>query len=249
MIGEWWTLLILRDAFLGVTRFDDFAKRLGIARNVLTARLDTLVDNDVLTASPTTRPAAATTTASRTRASPPPVMTAIRQWGDEWILGEDHAPIVVEHTTCGHLSKGVLTCDHCAGAHHATLGVPRGPGFHDDLGLLPVDADEACVLRPETDRFDASAVPGCADGDRAVGSGDRGGQRRDLSRHVRPGRARPGRRPPRRAGRGGPALELAVGTGRVALPLTERGVEVHGIELSAPMVEHRARSLVPMQWR
>ena len=52
VIGEWWTLLILRDAFLGVTRFDDFAKRLGIARNVLTARLDTLVDNDVLTRVP-----------------------------------------------------------------------------------------------------------------------------------------------------------------------------------------------------
>ena len=43
IVGEWWTLLILRDAFLGVTRFEDFQSRLGIARNMLTARLETLL--------------------------------------------------------------------------------------------------------------------------------------------------------------------------------------------------------------
>ncbi len=44
--GEWWTLLIIRDAlFGGVTRFDEFSTRLGIARNVLTQRLDTLVEH------------------------------------------------------------------------------------------------------------------------------------------------------------------------------------------------------------
>ena len=137
VIGEWWTLLILRDAFLGVTRFDDFAKRLGIARNVLTARLDTLVDaRRARPASPTTRPAAATTTASPTRAGRScPVLTAIRQWGDEWILGEDQAPIVVEHTTCGHLSKGVLTCDHCGEELTTrTLRARRGPGYQTTSG-------------------------------------------------------------------------------------------------------------------
>src|SRR5688572_24556267 len=48
VVGEWWTLLIVRDAFLGVTRFDDWQARLGIARNVLTARLDRLVDHGIL---------------------------------------------------------------------------------------------------------------------------------------------------------------------------------------------------------
>ena len=47
IIGEWWTPLILRDAFLGVTRFGDFQVRLGIARNVLTTRLDTLVEHEI----------------------------------------------------------------------------------------------------------------------------------------------------------------------------------------------------------
>ena len=48
VVGEWWTLLILRDAFLGVTRFDDWQRRLGIARNVLSARLDVLVEQGIL---------------------------------------------------------------------------------------------------------------------------------------------------------------------------------------------------------
>ena len=48
IVGEWWTLLILRDAFLGVRRFEDFVERLGISRNVLTIRLDSLVAAGIL---------------------------------------------------------------------------------------------------------------------------------------------------------------------------------------------------------
>lgn len=137
VIGEWWTLLILRDAFLGVTRFEHFASRLGIARNVLTARLDTLVDAGVLTRVPYDEPRGRydyrLTEKGRALF---PVMTALRQWGDEWILGAGNEPIVVEHTTCGATTHGVLTCDHC----HEEL-TPRtvrarpGPG-QTDAALL-----------------------------------------------------------------------------------------------------------------
>ena len=48
IVGEWWTLLVLRDAFLGIRRFEDFVERLGISRNVLTNRLETLVGAGVL---------------------------------------------------------------------------------------------------------------------------------------------------------------------------------------------------------
>ena len=48
VVGEWWTMLIVRDCFLGVTRFDDFQQRLGISRNILTERLDHLVAKGVL---------------------------------------------------------------------------------------------------------------------------------------------------------------------------------------------------------
>ena len=131
VIGEWWTLLILRDAFLGVTRFDDFASRLGIARNVLTNRLDTLVENDVLTRVPydEARGRYDYRLTPKGRALLP-VLTAIRQWGDEWILGEGNEPIVVEHTTCGHVSRGVLTCDHChEELQPRDLRARPGPGY------------------------------------------------------------------------------------------------------------------------
>lgn len=138
VIGEWWTLLILRDAFLGVTRFDDFASRLGIARNVLTNRLDTLVANDVLVRVPYDEARGR----YDYRLTPKgralfPVITAIRQWGDEWILGEGNEPVVMEHTTCGHLCRGVFTCDHChEELRPRDLRVHPGPGYGTDAGLL-----------------------------------------------------------------------------------------------------------------
>ena len=54
VVGEWWSLLIVRDAFLGVTRFDDFQQRLGISRNVLNHRLGGLVQEGVMIEVPST---------------------------------------------------------------------------------------------------------------------------------------------------------------------------------------------------
>ena len=139
-IGEWWTLLILRDAFLGITRFDDFASRLGIARNVLANRLDTLVAHDVLTRVPydEARGRVDYRLTDRGRALLP-VLTALRQWGDEWILGKGNEPIVVEHTTCGATTHAVLTCDHCREElTSGTVQVHRGPGARD-RSLVPAD--------------------------------------------------------------------------------------------------------------
>ena len=48
VVGEWWNLLIVREAFSGITKFADFQKRLGIARNILTVRLRQLVDDGIL---------------------------------------------------------------------------------------------------------------------------------------------------------------------------------------------------------
>jgi DNA-binding HxlR family transcriptional regulator len=114
VIGEWWTLLILRDSFLGVRRFDEFVERLGIARNVLTSRLDTLVGAGILERRPydEARGRYDYVLTDKGRALWP-VMTALRQWGDEWILGEGHEPVVLEHGGCGHRSTALMTCDVC----------------------------------------------------------------------------------------------------------------------------------------
>ena len=114
VIGEWWTLLILRDSFLGVRRFEDFVSRLGIARNVLTDRLDTLVEAGVLDRRPydEARGRYDYVLTDKGRALWP-VMTAIRQWGDEWVLGGGNEPVLLEHESCGRRTTVRYTCDVC----------------------------------------------------------------------------------------------------------------------------------------
>jgi DNA-binding HxlR family transcriptional regulator len=140
VVGEWWTLLILRDSFLGVTRFDDFARRLGIARNVLTSRLDKLVDEGVLVKVPYEDEPRARYDYKLTdkgRALWPVIMT-LRQWGDEWILGKGQEPVLVEHRECGHVTTAHLACDHCgASLEPRAMKTVAGPGLRDGELLAP----------------------------------------------------------------------------------------------------------------
>lgn len=114
IVGEWWTLLILRDAFLGVRRFEDLVERLGISRNVLTDRLDKLVAAGVLHRRPydEARGRYDYLLTDKGRALWP-VMTALRQWGDEWVFGEGNEPVVLEHEACGRRTTAQMTCDQC----------------------------------------------------------------------------------------------------------------------------------------
>ena len=85
VVGEWWSLLIIRDAFLGVRRFDDFQARLRISRNILTERLDGLVDNDVLKrVSYQDHPPRWEYRLTPKGRDLWHVVMAMRQWGDRW---------------------------------------------------------------------------------------------------------------------------------------------------------------------
>ena len=135
IIGEWWTLLILRDAFLGVRRFDDFVERLGISRNVLTNRLDTLVDAGILERRPydEARGRFDYVLTDKGRALWP-VMTALRQWGDEWILGEGNEPVLLMHRDCGHTMTAHMTCGACGERLEArSVRAVAGPGATEPL--------------------------------------------------------------------------------------------------------------------
>lgn len=86
MVGEWWSLLILRDAFLGATRFEQFQRDLGIARNVLTQRLRHLAAQGILERRPIsakgTRHEYLLTEKGRDLF---PLLLAATQWGDKWV--------------------------------------------------------------------------------------------------------------------------------------------------------------------
>ncbi|MFI9504051.1 winged helix-turn-helix transcriptional regulator [Nocardia sp. NPDC052566] len=137
VVGEWWTLLIVRDALLGVTRFDDFQHRLGIARNVLTQRLEHLLFHDILVKEPyQENPVRYDYRLTPKGRSLWQVVTAMRQWGDEW-AAPDGPPLQVVHEACGHTMTVEPVCSHCG--EHVTLGDQRpilGPGARDS-SLIP----------------------------------------------------------------------------------------------------------------
>ena len=85
VVGEWWSMLILRDVFLGITRFDEFQERLGISRNILNQRLTRLVDAGVLVKVPySEHPPRFDYRLTDKGRDLWPVVTAMRQWGDRY---------------------------------------------------------------------------------------------------------------------------------------------------------------------
>jgi DNA-binding HxlR family transcriptional regulator len=142
IVGEWWTLLVIRDCFLGVRRFDDFVERLGISRNVLADRLDKLVAAGVLERQvyDEARHRAEYVLTDKGKALWP-VLTTLREWGDEWIIGTGKEPLLVEHRACGNVMQSLLVCDCCGAPVRAGDVRPiAGPGRSVASPLvLPVD--------------------------------------------------------------------------------------------------------------
>lgn len=114
IVGERWTLLLLRDAFLGIRRFDDFQARLGISRNVLAQRMVGLVEAGLLRREPYhERPTRYEYLPTQRALDLWPVILGLAQWG-----GDDRAHRVggtreFLHAECGHPVQAVARCSHC----------------------------------------------------------------------------------------------------------------------------------------
>ena len=113
VIGDRWSLLILRDAFYGIRRFDDFVSDLGIARNILAARLNRFVDQGVVERRRyADRPPRDEYHLTERGRDLLPVLLALMRWGDRWTTDGD-PPVRLEHRRCGHVLEPALVCDHC----------------------------------------------------------------------------------------------------------------------------------------
>ena len=113
VVGEWWSMLVVRDAFLGVTRFDDFQCRLGISRNILHERLNTLVDAGVLVRVPySEHPPRHDYRLTDKGRDLWPVLTAMRQWGDRH-AAPSGPPLLVTHKACGAVTEAMMVCGSC----------------------------------------------------------------------------------------------------------------------------------------
>ena len=90
LVGEWWTLLILRDALAGVKRFSEFQQSLGMAKNILAARLRKLVDNEILELKPASDGSAyqeyVITEKGRSLSG---IVEALRDWGEKYLAGSE----------------------------------------------------------------------------------------------------------------------------------------------------------------
>ncbi|MFV2100653.1 winged helix-turn-helix transcriptional regulator [Micromonospora sp. LOL_024] len=134
ILGEKWTLIVLREVFSGVRRFDDMRLRTGIPRQVLTNRLAGLVKQDVLRREPYREPGSRLRHEYRLTAKGLhlwPVLVAVLTWGDRYLADPGGSPLSVGHRDCGAEIRVEL---HCASGHHVTEPrdvLPRpGPGAH-----------------------------------------------------------------------------------------------------------------------
>jgi DNA-binding HxlR family transcriptional regulator len=127
LVGDRWSLLIIRDAlFREATRFSDFERNLGVARNILTARLDRFVSDGLMLRRPRTDGARQhdyiLTEKGRDFGQ---VIIALSTWGDRWAAPAG-PPVIFEHRGCGGAATAHLDCQHC-----------RAPLTADDVVTQP----------------------------------------------------------------------------------------------------------------
>ena len=134
LVGERWTLLVLRDAFYGLRRFEDFQHDLGIARNILADRLAKLVDHGVLERRQyEDRPPRFEYRLTHKGRELLPVLLSLMRWGDRWETPSGEAPVRLIHEDCGQATEAIPTCPHCGG----------------ELGLRNVRVDPIKIKRRE----------------------------------------------------------------------------------------------------
>jgi DNA-binding HxlR family transcriptional regulator len=114
LVGDRWTLLVLRDVANGVSRFDELARHLGIARNILSARLTRLTGAGLVERAAYREPGERERfqyRLSRSGRDLIPVLLAFMAWGDQHLAGPEGPPAVVRHADCGAPIRVAVTCE------------------------------------------------------------------------------------------------------------------------------------------
>ena len=138
ILGERWTFLILRESFYGVRRFSDMQRNLGIARNILSNRLQTLVGAGILERRRyQEEPERFEYKLTEKGLALYPAVVAIMRWGDEHLCQGD-APVVLRHT-CGGVADPVMVCSSCREELDPHDVTPE-PADAPPLALAPIPA-------------------------------------------------------------------------------------------------------------
>jgi DNA-binding HxlR family transcriptional regulator len=114
VVGDRWTLLIVRDAFLGVRRFEQFQSDLGLTRHLLTDRLRKLVEHGIfLRVAYQEKPTRYEYRLTEKGIDLYPILLSIVRWGDNWMADKDGPPMLYVHRGCGRVAMPTLHCPDC----------------------------------------------------------------------------------------------------------------------------------------
>ena len=129
--GEPWSPLVIRDVYIGINRFDDLQRDLGISRKVLSERLRHLVDAGLLERRRySERPPRDEYALTRMGSEFMDVLMAMVAWGDRWTAGEAGPPVLYRHHACGEIAHVEPTCSHCGEPMRSTdVDLEPGPGL------------------------------------------------------------------------------------------------------------------------
>lgn len=129
VIGEPWSPLILRDIWVGISRFEQIQADLGISRKVLTERLNHLVDHGIVERRPYDRRPRYEYGLTGKGIELVDVLMVMVGWGDKWLAGAAGPPVLYRHHACGSIGSVDLRCVHCGEPMHAgDVDVIAGPG-------------------------------------------------------------------------------------------------------------------------
>lgn len=114
VVGDRWTLLILRDCFLGAHRFDELEASLGLSPHLLSTRLGKLVEHGILERRPyRERPTRHEYRLTEKGRDLYPVIASLLRWGDRWMGDDADPPLALVHRRCGRHTTPTLTCSEC----------------------------------------------------------------------------------------------------------------------------------------
>ncbi len=131
VLGDHWNLLLIRQACTGTRRFDDFQRALGIGRNILSLRLNRLVDEGLLERVEYQRsPARCEYRLAPKGRDVYPILAAMATWGERWLTGPEGTPLVLHHTTCDHDMRAIVVCSQCTEPIDVRqVQAKAGPGY------------------------------------------------------------------------------------------------------------------------
>lgn len=136
LIGDEWIMLLLRELFQGPQKFDELQKKTGVSTNILSNRLNRMIDSGILSREPyQERPPRYAYRLTKAGLALLPVVLELMRYAEEWMPSEQAPPLRLRHTTCGRITRAGQFCSECGEpVTLKTTRLERGEAAQPDAG-------------------------------------------------------------------------------------------------------------------